>query len=73
MWNHCSRGIFLNNCGQNRVEIHLNNQDLFKCCHWALLYSIHVQAQNFQQQQEQPSGESQEVNLKAAEQFGEEQ
>lgn len=41
--------FFKYNCGQNWVEIHLNNRDLFKCCHWALLYSIHVQAQNFQQ------------------------
>lgn len=64
-------GFFLYNCGQNRMEIHLDNQVYFKCWHWALLSRIHVQAQNFQQQQEQSNGDSQEVNLKAAEQFGE--
>lgn len=53
------------------MEIHLDNQVYFKCWHWALLSRIHVQAQNFQQQQEQSNGDSQEVNLKAAEQFGE--
>lgn len=65
------RDFFLYNCGQNRMEIHLDNQVYFKCWHWALLSRIHVQTQNFQQQQEQSNGDSQEVNLKAAEQFGE--